>query len=63
LEYAETSLHPNQFSVILGRVNGKTFEEIGKGLGISRERVRQIIMSPLSRHSFQNLNVPNIAIS
>lgn len=42
LEYAQSLIKPQHCMVLMGRIKGKTLEEIGQELNISRERIRQI---------------------
>lgn len=36
--------------IIVGILDGKTYDEIGKDLGISKQRIRQILQSNIRRH-------------
>lgn len=49
LDYIGTISNPNYKEAILGRMDGHTLEEVGMGMGVTRERVRQIVIKVLSQ--------------
>lgn len=49
LEYADSIQKSNVRQALLGRLRGETLEEIGGCLGVTRERIRQIISATLKK--------------